>query len=136
MPKIETLIDKYVEFSKEIEKLEQSDTIRSYLSFLEARDSLQDSIKAMAKEIGEGVENKDIKVAVIPVWKKFYSYKDFMKIAKRKEIAELNNNDGLEIKKEVFEKLVQDGAISPATVQASFQEFQSTTRVDIKLKGK
>jgi hypothetical protein len=133
---LEKLSEKYL---KEVEKLKEfekknTELIGAYTAHKENVENIALKIKETAKELEQGLENSEIKINYIPVYRKFYDYRKFVENASSKENSVLVENHGLAINKEVFEKLAADGKISIPTVQSAFQEEKLSSRVDIKLK--
>ncbi len=130
------LINEYLENLSELQKFEKKheNFFKEYFKLTDEKETLQGKITEQVKENKQGIENEMIKVSYIPVFRKNYDYKKFVENSSKVEYNLLVNSNGLEIKKDVLEKLKENGKISIDTFQSCFQETLSSERVDIKIK--
>jgi hypothetical protein len=130
------LAEKYLKAQKELEEfmLKNSAVINVLYNKEEEIEDFANEVVKVVRENKQGLENEKIKIAYIPVYKKSYDYRKFYESSNHKEKVILQDSGALDINKDKFEKLKEDGKISIDTVQACFQETLMSERVDIKLK--
>lgn len=119
----------------ELFKKNNAELFQKLENLQEELNELEIVLKEEVREKGDR-ENEFVKAIKIERYKKYYDYNVFIRIAEEKEIKILEKAKGVnhEIKKEIFDELVNQGLINKDIKQQSFKEELISITVVVKSK--